>query len=256
MVRPRKNIIGQKFGMLTVLEQIEDCVRPGGQREVQYLCRCDCGNFVNAVGNDLTRNETSNHKPKTHCGCQAAKNRSDAQRKYNIYRVENNVVIGITSNTGEEFYNDIQDYDLIKEYTWYVQTDGTNYKSLVSKAPGTDKHIKMTALIGFKYCDHINRNTLDNRRENLRPATQCENMRNRSLFSNNKSGITGVHWDQWKEKWVAAVKVNKKNKYLGSFIDKEDAIKARLTAEAEYYGEFAPQQYLFERYNIAIQQND
>ena len=40
-VRPRENLIGQKFGMLIVLEQIEDYVRPNGQREAQYRCQCD-----------------------------------------------------------------------------------------------------------------------------------------------------------------------------------------------------------------------
>ena len=72
-VRPRENLIGQKFGMLIVLEQIEDYVRPNGQREAQYRCQCDCGNFVNVTKHDLTRTETATHKPKTHCGCQASK---------------------------------------------------------------------------------------------------------------------------------------------------------------------------------------
>ena len=257
-VKPRKNSIGQKFGMLTVVEQVEDYVSPNGCRWAQYRCQCDCGNFVNAIGNDLTRSANKGHQPKTHCGCQTSKNRSNSQRKYNAYRIEGNIVIGVTNNTNEEFYNDIDDFELIKQYTWFAHVDDTRYKSLIAKIPGTGKHIKMTALLGCKHYDHINRNALDNRRENLRQATKCENMRNRSLFANNKSGVTGVHWDQSREKWMASVKINKKNKHLGGFVNKDDAIRARLEAEAQYYGEFAPQQHLFEQYDITVytQQND
>lgn len=255
-VRPRENLIGQKFGMLIVLEQIEDYVRPNGQREVQYRCQCDCGNFVNVTKHDLTRTETATHKPKTHCGCQTSKNRSEAQRKQNQYEFDGDLVIGITYNTGEKFFVDLEDFDLIKDYCWHTHEDDTGYKSLIAKEPYTHKRIKMSHILGCKDYDHINRNALDNRRCNLRPATKCENMRNRSLFSNNKSGVTGVYWSKDKEKWIAQVNINKKNKYLGSFINKEDAIKVRLQSEADYYGEFAPQKHLFVKYNIKTKQND
>ncbi len=46
------------------------------------------------------------------------------------------------------------------------------------------------------------------------------------------------------------LEINKKKKHLGYFINKEDAIKARLIAEKEYFGEFAPQRHLFEQYEI------
>ena len=46
--------------------------------------------------------------------------------------------------------------------------------------------------------------------------------------------------------------VNGKNIYLGVFVNKEDAIKTRLNAEQKYFGEFAPQQHLYEQYNINI----
>ena len=217
---------------------------------------CDCGNYINVIGNDLTRTETSDHKPKTHCGCKSSENRSKSQRKGNTYHIDGDVVIGITNNTNEEFYNDIEDMVKIQDYTWFVHIDQTGYKSLQAKVPGTDKHIKMTALLGYKYYDHKNRNTLDNRKNNLRPATNSENMKNRSLFSNNKSGVTGVWFLKDRQKWRAEIKMNKKSVYLGDFINKDDAIEARLQAEADYYGEFAPQKCLFEKYNIKIKQND
>ena len=51
-------------------------------------------------------------------------------------------------------------------------------------------------------------------------------------------------------KWAAYIKINKKMKRLGRFIKKEDAIRARLQAEKEYFGEFAPQRHLFKEYGI------
>ena len=50
--------------------------------------------------------------------------------------------------------------------------------------------------------------------------------------------------------------MNNKTKYLGSFKNKEGAIKARLEAEAKYFGEFAPQRHLFEQYGININGSD
>ena len=255
-VRPRQNLIGQKLGMLTVLEQTEDFVVPNGDRFAQYICQCDCGNVISVPGIYLTRKETGGHKPKTHCGCQTSKNRSDALRKHNQYEFTDDVVVGITYNTSDKFLVDLADFELIQNYCWFVHEDDTGYKSLVAKIPGTDKHIRMTKLLGCQYYDHINRDTLDNRRENLRPATNSENMRNRSLFSNNTSGVSGVWQRSDTKKWQAEVKVNKKRIYLGDFVNKYDAIVARLQAEADYYGEFAPQQYLFEQYNIQTKQND
>lgn len=62
--------------------------------------------------------------------------------------------------------------------------------------------------------------------------------------------MAGVYWDNQKNKWKATIWVNYKNKYLGRYLDKDDAIRARLKAEAKYYGEFAPQQHLYEQYGI------
>jgi hypothetical protein len=71
---------------------------------------------------------------------------------------------------------------------------------------------------------------------------------NINIQSNNTSGITGVYWN--KEKWNAIIIKNRKRIYLGSFINKDDAIKARLEAEKKYFGEFAPQKHLYEQYGI------
>jgi hypothetical protein len=46
--------------------------------------------------------------------------------------------------------------------------------------------------------------------------------------------------------------IDAKQIHLGMFENKEDAIKARLEAEAKYFGDFAPQRHLFEQYKINV----
>jgi len=80
--------------------------------------------------------------------------------------------------------------------------------------------------------DHINRNPLDNRTCNLRVVTYSENNHNASLRKDNKSGHRGVHWDKQYKKWVAQIKVDGVDHFLGLFDNIHDAVMARTSAES------------------------
>ena len=177
------------------------------------------------------------------------------ERKYNQYDLSGDYGIGWTTNTNEEFYFDLEDYDKIKDYCWrvYVQSDG--HKTIRTRDRVTGKNIMIHHLIFGKNCDHINRNTFDNRKSNLRTATYQENARNSSIAKNNTSGVTGVTWNQRDKCWQARIGMGYKSKSLGCFSNKDDAIVARLKGEQKYFSEFAPQKHLYEKYGI-IQQND
>ncbi len=86
-------------------------------------------------------------------------------------------------------------------------------------------------------CDHINGDTLDNRRENLRLVTKSQNSQNRVRQSNNTSGYKGVSWCQGK--WQAYIKVNGKKIHLGTFSTPEEAARAYDAAAIKYFGKFA-----------------
>ena len=86
-----------------------------------------------------------------------------------------------------------------------------------------------------EYVDHINHNTLDNRRSNLRICTNSANLRNGDLRINNTSGIKGVRFDRQRQKWVPKIKVNYKDIFLGRFEKLEDAVIARTEAERKYW---------------------
>lgn len=85
---------------------------------------------------------------------------------------------------------------------------------------------------GFWPCliDHINGNRMDNRLANLRAASSIESNRNRSRFSNNSSGMTGVHWHNRDCRWYAVISDQGRQKHLGYFATREEAILAREAA--------------------------
>lgn len=109
-------------------------------------------------------------------------------------------------------------------------------------------------IVGKSY-DHKDRNPMNNRRYNLRSASDVENSRNRSISSKNKSGIMGVYWKKSLNKWAAQISIDKKRTHLGYYDIKEDAIRARLNAESKYYKDFAPQRNLFNQYGIFAEQS-
>lgn len=88
--------------------------------------------------------------------------------------------------------------------------------------------------------DHINRNPLDNRRENLRIVTQAQNVINKGKQSNNTSGHTGVDYDKRTKSWKVRINIGKKMIWLGRHKQLEDAVNARKEAEKVYFGEYAP----------------
>lgn len=87
--------------------------------------------------------------------------------------------------------------------------------------------------------DHIDGDRSNNKIDNLRICTFQENHFNRGKQSNNKSGFKGVSWHKQKQKWVAQIKLDGRNKFLGFFTDPERAYQAYCEKALEHYGEYA-----------------
>lgn len=77
--------------------------------------------------------------------------------------------------------------------------------------------------------DHINRNPLDNRITNLRKVDRSGNLHNRGLLRTNRSGVTGVCYDNERGKWLAHFR----KKHLGRYNTLEEAVAARKQAETD-----------------------
>ena len=243
MVKVREDLIGKTFGRLTVLCQAEDIVTPQGVHVAAWLCECNCSerNQIIVSRNNLKSGHTQS------CGCLQKENANKSSKKYNTYDLTGAYGIGWTSNTNKEFYFDLEDYDLIKDYCWAEKTG--RYGALITTID--NKQVKMHQLFGLSWYDHKDRNPLNNKRENLRPSSKMENSRNHSKRKDNTTGFSGVYWRKDVQKWMAMIVIDRKMRWLGYFDDKSDAIKARLNAEYQYYGtQFAPQRHLFEEYGI------
>jgi len=100
----------------------------------------------------------------------------------------------------------------------YISNSG--YKVLKFNRISYLEHRLIWAWHGYEEVDcldHINGNCLDNRIENLRPATQHENMRNSRKRKDNKSGVKGVHWINNRKRWRVVIALNDKQTHVGSF---------------------------------------
>lgn len=87
--------------------------------------------------------------------------------------------------------------------------------------------------------DHSNRNKRDNRRSNLRLATQSQNIFNGKLRTNNSSGHTGVSWFKRTSSWKVRIVVNYADIHLGYFKNLEDAVDCYRQAAKKYFGQYA-----------------
>lgn len=79
--------------------------------------------------------------------------------------------------------------------------------------------------------DHIDRNGLNNKWDNLRLVDNTCQMRNQGVQKNNKSGVNGVCWCGRRDRWVALIGSNGKQKQIGYFRNLTDAVFARYASE-------------------------
>jgi hypothetical protein len=124
------------------------------------------------------------------------------------------------SNNYVDVLIDDDDYLSLYERTWYISQDGYVVDS---------KNNKMHILIlqntdDIKVIDHINRNKLDCRKENLRIVSRSLNSRNCSYKNKDSSSVhRGVTWSKWAKKWKASICVDGKQCHLGYFNNEQDA---------------------------------
>lgn len=131
---------------------------------------------------------------------------------------------------------DKEDIDLVNQYKWHLHLRKKDMRyDVCTNSYGKTSKRKYIILARFLLdtpkgltVDHINRNTLDNRRCNLRNVTTFVNNLNKS---NNTSGCIGVTWDKSRNKWH--VMFCRKN--LGRFESFEEAVKVRKEAEKYYH---------------------
>ena len=148
----------------------------------------------------------------------------------------------IKLNFGQVTIVDTADFDRLAKYKWRAQWSKNTqsyYASGCKEAEGLLMHRVILGLVKGDRLqgDHINRNTLDNRRENLRIATNTENQFNKDKQSNNKTGYKGVSLYK-NGLYRAGMTVNGKSKHLGYRKTPQEAYELYLAAAKERQGEF------------------
>jgi hypothetical protein len=136
---------------------------------------------------------------------------------------------------------DDEDYDYLNQWKWHILSKryaGTNMK-INGKSKSIYLHRFIMKVSKDMQVDHIDNDKLNNVKTNLRICTHTQNMINRPVRSNSKSGFKGVIFYDKLKKYIARIKFNKEIKYLGSFNDPIDAARAYNAAALKYHGEFA-----------------
>lgn len=137
----------------------------------------------------------------------------------NNYEIRGDVTVIFVKCNGEtiETVIDTKDLQRVDEYpnSWYGLWKDKNKKFYVrgsySRRPrlSTSLHGWLMGKEEGKEVDHIDRDTLNNRRSNLRLVSHSENVHNVKMRSDNTSGIKGVSWDKHQKKWAVQITTNK-----------------------------------------------
>lgn len=137
------------------------------------------------------------------------------------------------------------DYEVASKIRWYAWFNPSTHSFYAVVSIQKDNKKKTTYLHRLlmnppkgKVVDHINKNTLDNRRKNLRVCTQRDNIR-ASKGRPSASGFKGVFWNKILKKWQGKIYVDGKSIHLGVFQNKELGAIAYNNAAKKYFGEFA-----------------
>ena len=159
----------------------------------------------------------------------------------------------LTARKGETILIDDDKLDIVSPYKWHVYK---GYAEASTKINGRVTTIRMHRLVmglGHKVgiVDHINRNTLDNRVQNLRVVSAQENRMNTGPSRGNKSGYKGVVYRATNKlrPYVAFAHHNSKQYYLGAFKTAKDAADAYDKKIVELHGPLA---YTNKKERIAI----
>lgn len=216
-----QDIIGQKFGKLTVLEclgKLDD--RPG--KPLCYKCVCECGREISVLRNSLIRGLSKS------CGMCNKQPAPWISQEEDYYRYH--------CSDGDSFIFSPCDLDLAKAYKWFLKdgyaaaSDGGKLLTFARLALGAKAD---------EYVDHASMVTRDERRENLRICSWSDNNCNKILQSNNTSGFKGVSFHKLSGKYTTHLWKDGIFHYGGLH---EDPIQAALAYDElarKYHGEFA-----------------
>lgn len=141
---------------------------------------------------------------------------------------------------------DVEDYVWLKKFSWRLRhINGKPYMFVRGFAMHQLVLVKEIPPEGKLEIDHINRNSLDNRKSNLRWSNRQDNIRNCGPRSGGKSKYKGVSWHKHLGRWWATAFLNGKSVSLGYFEDEKQAALTYDEAVMQVYPESFLNRYIF-----------
>ncbi|QJT70429.1 hypothetical protein [Microcystis phage MaeS] len=148
----------------------------------------------------------------------------------------------IVLSNGDVTIVDDEDFEYLNQFKWYLGNYGyarRNAKVNDGKRKTLFIHRIVTNALDGEVIDHINRNRLDNRKENLRKVTMQQNRINSDNQTGNTSHFRGVSYNKRTGKRKAQIKCNYKTHTLGYFSTEEEAALKYNESAVKYFGEYA-----------------
>ena len=225
------NIIGQQFGLLTVIS----FSRKDKYGNKYYICQCSC---EKKTIKEVQLGALKNGKTKS-CGCLVTKRNKERTGTHIIpphsFIIKDNdtAIINIKDSS---VIIDKEDLNLVLQYRWFIGTHGyaitniNHHKVAMHKLiTNTGKDIEI---------DHKNGNILDNRKNNLRITVHQKNCLNKKERTDNSTGYVGVQYKKDKNKYNAFITYNKKH-YSLLCKSLEEAVYARYVFEMLLFQDFS-----------------
>lgn len=216
----QNTMIGKKFGKLTVLSE-----HHRDDKRIYYNCECECGNLTIVEMSKLRSGWTKS------CGCLSLEKLIERSKKYNDYDLTGEYGVGYGS--GGNFKFDKEDYDIIKDSCWYINKNGY----VVNSKDEYLHRIVMNAPAEMEI-DHINHDTTDCRKTNLRICEHYDNLANSKIYKTNTSGFKNVYYNKSNNNWDVRI-IRKGKEYGRSFDDKNDAKKYAYELDKKLRGEYS-----------------
>ncbi len=138
------------------------------------------------------------------------------------------------------------DYESMSQHKWYALNSKWGFRAARSCRIGGKKRCVLMCrqILGLghgdkRQTDHINHNTLDERRHNLRVCTNQQNSYNRRGSRKASSKYKGVSWYKAYGKWMGYIRSDGKNVFLGYFSEEDNAARAYNRAARKLHGQYA-----------------
>ena len=136
---------------------------------------------------------------------------------------------------------DDADYEWLSKWKWWARMNRSKrfYAARHRKHRAIYMHREIMKPPKGMQVDHINHDTLDNRRCNLRICTHTQNMQNKKSYKGSSSKYKGVSWDKEHKNYRADITYKGKRIHLGHYTNEKDAARAYDNKAIELFGAFA-----------------